>query len=82
MKISISATNPCHLYPFAQELARHDALGCYYSGYPAWKLTDAEKLPLATHTWRTNIVYRPAEVRPGVGASGAEAAFRLAGPWL
>lgn len=69
MKISISATNPCHLYPFAQELAQQDALDCYYSGYPAWKLPAAEKLPLATHTWRTNIVYgllkfAPAWARP------------------
>jgi len=69
VKISISATNPCHLYPFAQELAKQDALGCYYSGYPAWKLADAEKLPLATHTLRTNIVYgllkfAPAWARP------------------
>jgi len=66
---SISATNPCHLYPFAQELAQQDALDCYYSGYPAWKLPAAEKLPLATHTWRTNIVYgllkfAPAWARP------------------
>jgi glycosyltransferase involved in cell wall biosynthesis len=57
VKISISATNPCHLYPFAQELAQRGALGCYYSGYPAWKLPGGEKLPLATHTLRTNIVY-------------------------
>jgi len=31
MKISISATNPCHLYPLAVELNRLGALGMYYS---------------------------------------------------
>ena len=57
MKISIAATNPCHLYPLALELAQRDALGCYYSGYPAWKLGGAAGLPLRTHSLRTNIVY-------------------------
>ncbi|MEI9896663.1 MAG: glycosyltransferase family 4 protein [Chthoniobacter sp.] len=57
MKISISATNPCHLYPMALELAQRDALGCYYSGYPAWKLGDTGNLPLRTHSLRTNVVY-------------------------
>ena len=57
MKISISATNPCHLYPVALELAKRDALGCYYSGYPAWKLNAPPELSLRTHSLRTNIVY-------------------------
>jgi glycosyltransferase involved in cell wall biosynthesis len=57
MKISIAATNPCHLYPLAVELARHGALGCYYSGYPAWKLGDTTGVALRTHSLRTNIVY-------------------------
>jgi glycosyltransferase involved in cell wall biosynthesis len=57
MKISIAATNPCHLFPLALELAGNDALGCYYSGYPAWKLGHHEGLPLRTHSLRTNIVY-------------------------
>jgi glycosyltransferase involved in cell wall biosynthesis len=57
MKISIAATNPCHLYPMALELAKRGALGCYYSGYPAWKLGDTARLPLRTHSLRTNIVY-------------------------
>ena len=43
MKISISATNPCHLYPMARALATESALGCYYSGYPAWKLGAARR---------------------------------------
>ena len=57
MKISIAATNPCHLYPMALELAQRESLGGYYSGYPAWKLGDAGNLPLRTHSLRTNIVY-------------------------
>lgn len=57
MKISIAATNPCHLYPMALELAKHNALGCYYSGYPAWKLGDTAGVPVRTHSLRTNIVY-------------------------
>jgi glycosyltransferase involved in cell wall biosynthesis len=57
MKISISATNPCHLYPLAIELAREQALGCYYSGYPAWKLGETTGVTLRTHSLRTNLVY-------------------------
>jgi glycosyltransferase involved in cell wall biosynthesis len=57
MKISLSATNPCHLYAMARELAALQVLGCYYSGYPAWKLPRSAELPLRTHSWRTNIVY-------------------------
>lgn len=69
MKISISATNPCHLYPMAVELARLAALGCYYSGYPQWKLRDTEGVAIRTHSLRTNIVYglmkfAPAWLRP------------------
>lgn len=57
MKISISATNPCHLYPLAAELAAENAIGTYYSGYPAWKLPGALAIPVRTHSLRTNIVY-------------------------
>ena len=57
MKISFAATNPCHVYPFAQELAKVGALGAYYSGYPAWKLAGSEGLPLRVHSLRTSIVY-------------------------
>jgi glycosyltransferase involved in cell wall biosynthesis len=57
MKISFAATNPCHVYPFARELARLDALGCYYSGYPRWKLAGSEALPIRTHSLRTHVVY-------------------------
>ena len=70
MKISFSATNPCHLHPLAIEIARQGALGCYYSGYPAWKLADRNAMPLRTHSLRTNIVYgllkfAPERLRPG-----------------
>ena len=57
MKISFSATNPCHVWPFAVELAKLGALGAYYSGYPAWKLPDSNGLPIRAHSLRTNIVY-------------------------
>ena len=70
MKISLAATNPCHVFPLAVELARAGALGCYYSGYPAWKLgEDARALAVRTHSLRTNIVYgllkyAPEKLRP------------------
>jgi glycosyltransferase involved in cell wall biosynthesis len=57
MKISFAATNPCHVYPFAVELAKCNALSTYYSGYPTWKLPDSASVPLRTHSLRTNIVY-------------------------
>ncbi len=64
MKISISATNPCHLYPMALELAQRDALGCYYSGYPAWKL-GGHREPSAAHAQPAHERrLRPAQVRP------------------
>ena len=69
MKTSLSATNPCHMYPLAVELARLGGLGCYYSGYPRWKLPDADALEIRTHSLRTNIVYgllkyAPENLRP------------------
>jgi glycosyltransferase involved in cell wall biosynthesis len=57
MTISIAATNPCHLYPMARALAGESALGCYYSGYPAWKLGAAPGVKVRTHSFRTNVVY-------------------------
>ncbi len=73
MKISIAATNPCHLYPLARELAKAGALGCYYSGYPDWKLRTPAGLPVRTHSLRTTIVYGalkylPERLRPGARA--------------
>jgi glycosyltransferase involved in cell wall biosynthesis len=68
MKISIAATNPCHLYPVALELHRAGALGAYYSGYPEWKLNAPPELPVKTHSFRTLITYGalklPASLRP------------------
>jgi len=69
MKISIAATNPCHLYPLALALNRAGALGCYYSGYPDWKLDAPPDFPLLTHSLRTTLVYGalkyiPAPLRP------------------
>lgn len=69
MKISISATNPCHLYPLALELMKAGALGCYYSGYPRWKLAPPENMPVKTHSLRTTLIYGalklPHQLRPG-----------------
>ena len=70
MKIAISATNPCHLFPLARELAKAEALACYYSGYPAWKLGAPAGMPVRTHSLRTTLVYGalkylPEKFRPG-----------------
>ena len=69
MKISIAATNPCHLFPLAVELARAGALGCYYSGYPRWRLRPPAGMPVLTHSIRTTMVYGalkflPQPIRP------------------
>jgi glycosyltransferase involved in cell wall biosynthesis len=57
VRISISATNPCHLFALAAELAQRSALGCYYSGYPAWKLGPVAGPWVRPHSFRTNVVY-------------------------
>ena len=57
MKISFSATNPCHMFPLAKAVAEQQALGCYHSGYPEWKLKPPAGLPVQTHSWRTSVVY-------------------------
>jgi starch synthase len=69
VKISFSATNPCHMYPMAREVSRLGALGAYYSGYPAWKLQETPGMALRIHSLRTNIVYAllkyvPEKMRP------------------
>jgi len=66
MKISIAATNPCHLFALAIALARAEALGCYYSGYPAWKLAAPPELPVRTHSFRTTLVYGALKFLPEV----------------
>ncbi len=68
MRISFSATNPCHVFPIAREIDRAGALGCYYSGYPGWKLRPPNGMTTRTHSLRTNIVYAllrlPAQLKP------------------
>jgi alpha-maltose-1-phosphate synthase len=69
LKISIAATNPCHLWPMARELASAGQLDCYYSGYPVWKLRPPEGMTVRTHSLRTNVVYAllkfaPEHLRP------------------
>jgi glycosyltransferase involved in cell wall biosynthesis len=76
MKISISATNPCHLYPMALELACRHALGVYYSGYPSWKLADKERLGLRTHSLRTTIVYGLLKFLPERWRPSSKSLFR------
>jgi glycosyltransferase involved in cell wall biosynthesis len=66
MKISIAATNPCHLFPLALELHKLSALGCYYSGYPEWKLAPPAGLPVRTHSFRTTVVYGALKYIPAV----------------
>jgi glycosyltransferase involved in cell wall biosynthesis len=66
MNISIAATNPCHLYPLALELHQLSALGCYYSGYPEWKLAPPPGLPVRTHSFRTTVVYGALKYIPAV----------------
>jgi glycosyltransferase involved in cell wall biosynthesis len=57
MRISFSATNPCHLHPHAAAVAALGCAGPYYSGYPRWKLPAAAALEVRDHSLRTNIVY-------------------------
>lgn len=69
VKISFSATNPCHMWPAARALTAEGALGHFYSGYPAWKLGEADAAHLRCHSLRTNVVYgllkyAPAPLRP------------------
>ena len=69
MKISIAATNPCHLFPMAVELAQEQALGCYYSGYPAWKLAAPPGMPVLTHSFRTTLIYAALKLPPSLRPS-------------
>jgi len=41
----------------ARELAAAGRLGCYYSGYPLWKLPHSEAARIRTHSFRTTVVY-------------------------
>jgi glycosyltransferase involved in cell wall biosynthesis len=69
MKISFSATNPCHLWPTALAVAAEGALGHFYSGYPAWKLHRGDSPQVRCFSGRTKVVYgllkyAPAWLRP------------------
>ena len=66
MRISFSATNPCHMWPTARAVASEGAGGLYYSGYPAWKIADADPSQIRTHSLRTNIVYAALKYLPPV----------------
>ncbi len=57
MKLSFSATNPCHVYHVARELYELGHLGRFYSGYPKWKLGDCNGMPVRSHSARTCAVY-------------------------
>src|SRR5437016_4856315 len=76
MKISISATNPCHMWPTAQAIAQLGALGLYYSGYPAWKIPDANPRQLRCHSLRTNITYGLLKHAPGWLRPNSRSLFR------
>jgi glycosyltransferase involved in cell wall biosynthesis len=57
------------MWPTARAVAQEGALGHYYSGYPAWKIADANRAQLRCSSFRTNIVYGllkyvPAALRP------------------
>jgi glycosyltransferase involved in cell wall biosynthesis len=69
MKISFTATNPCHIWPTARAVCAEGALGVFHSGYPAWKLAGTGGAAVRCHSLRTNVVYAllkyaPARLRP------------------
>lgn len=66
--ISISATNPCHLYELALALHELKQLGAYHSGYPSWRLKPPAGFPIQAHPFRTVVTYAtrrlPHHLRP------------------
>jgi glycosyltransferase involved in cell wall biosynthesis len=68
LQISISATNPCHLYDLAVALHQMRSLGRYYSGYPRWKLRPPPEMRVVTRSARTLVTYAclrlPHAIRP------------------
>jgi glycosyltransferase involved in cell wall biosynthesis len=75
-RISISATNPCHLYSLARVLARSGALDHYYSGYPRWKLAGSEGSWVKSHSSRTLAVYGALKLLPPECRPKPETMFR------
>jgi glycosyltransferase involved in cell wall biosynthesis len=57
MKISLSATNPCHIYDQALGLHELGHLGILYNGYPQWKLSPPEGMHVKGAYWRTVLTY-------------------------
>ena len=74
--IAISATNPCHLYEMALELHRLQALDCYYSGYPGWRLKPPRDFPLWTCSLKTVVVYGTLKLVPKAFQPPAPKLFR------
>lgn len=68
MKHSFAATNPCHVYDMALTLHKEETLGCYYSGYPRWRLKPPPGFPMVSRSWRTLVTYGlqrvPESLRP------------------
>lgn len=54
---SFAATNPCHVYDLAKALMTEDGLGCYYSGYPRWRLRPPAGFPIRVKSLRTLLTY-------------------------
>jgi glycosyltransferase involved in cell wall biosynthesis len=57
MKISFSATNPCHIYDQALGVHERGALGTFYCGYPRWRLKAPGAMPVVSLPWRTMVTY-------------------------
>lgn len=75
-RISIAATNPCHLYSMARALACNGALESYYSGYPRWKLPGSHASWVRTHSLRTLAVYGALKFLPPHRRPASEELFR------
>ena len=57
MKISFSATNPCHIYDQALSLFDLGQLGVFFSGYPRWRLKPPAGMPVIPVSSRTLVTY-------------------------
>jgi len=65
LKVSISATNPCHVWDMARALSSEGALGTYYSGYPASKLRGVKQgMSIRSFSGRTVLVYGARRLLP------------------
>jgi glycosyltransferase involved in cell wall biosynthesis len=54
------------MWPTARAVAQEGALGLYYSGYPAWKISGADTAQLRCSSFRTNVVYGLLKYVPGM----------------